>query len=475
MEKFFRNIIISFLAINSFLILKPAKYLNLQNENVYAASRVYLDNIYISDGYDINFSKKKYSYVLDVDKSLDEILLRARPEDENDTVKINGETLSKDEKNRKLIPLELGKNKIEIEVRDDKSAQTENYVLYIYRGGNDFNYLLDDVSIDSSEIGFKKDKNFYNIEIDDDVSKVLLKATPKDKNYKVIVNGTELDYPNIIRIRFSGIGKYDINIKVIDTETDRFKQYEFAMYVGIPISPDISNAINSVIKPDQWIMVNGRWRYNDSLGKPITNKWFFDSKYNSYFYLNDRGNMRTGWLCVDNKWYYTSPSGAMEYGWILDEDEWYYFGDDGTMKTGWIPYKNKWYFFDSVGAMQIGWIPYKGNWYIADNDGAMITGWITYNKNRYFLNNDGKMLVGWSKISGDWYYFNANGSMKSGEWLFSSGHWYYINYIGTMRTGWLYKDGKYYYFNEDGTMNTYTKTIDGYTYDFNSDGSVKFN
>ncbi|WP_242984728.1 cadherin-like beta sandwich domain-containing protein [Clostridium taeniosporum] len=475
MKKFFRNIIICFLVINLFSVLEPSEYLNFINKKVYASNKVYLDNIYLSDKYDIDFSKKKYSYVLDVDKSLEEIIVRARPEDHDDTVRINGEIISRDDKYREIVPLEMGKNKIEIEVRDDNSATTAMYTLYIYRGGNEYNYLLDDINIDSSNIGFKKDKNFYNIEIDDDTSKVILKAVTKDEKYKVIVNGTELDYPNLIRIRFSGIGKYEIKIKVIDKETNRFKEYNLDMYVGIPISPDVSNAINSVIKPNQWVIVNGRWRYNDSLGKPITDKWFYDINYGKYFYLNRRGNMRTGWFCVDSNWYCSASNGERQTGWILEDDEWYYLGYDGIMRTGWVLYKDKWYFLDSVGAMQIGWIPYKGNWYILNNNGEMVTGWITYNKNRYFLRNDGRMAVGWLKNQNDWYYFNADGSMKSGEWLFYSGNWYYINYIGTMRIGWLYKNNKYYYFNEDGTMNTTTKTIDGYTYNFNKDGSVNFN
>ncbi|WP_399547822.1 cadherin-like beta sandwich domain-containing protein [uncultured Clostridium sp.] len=475
LKKFFRNVIMSFLFIGIFSVFEPSKYLNLTNKKVYAASKVYLDNIYLSDKYDIDFSRKKYSYILDVDKSLEEIVVRARPEDYKDTVKINGEIITRDDKYRKLVPLEIGKNKIEIEVKDNNSATTAKYTLYIYRGGNECNYLLDDINIDSSNIGFKKYRNSYNIEIDDDTSKVVLKAITKDKNYKVIVNGTELDYPNLIRIRFSGIGKYEIKIKVIDPETNRFKEYDLDMYVGIPISPDVSNSINSVVKPNQWVMVNGRWRYNDSLGEPIKDKWFFDTKYNNYFYFNERGNMRTGWLYIDDEWYHTSIDGERQTGWLLEDNEWYYFDHDGTMKTGWIQYKDKWYFLDSIGAMQTGWICDRGNWYVLNSNGEMIIGWITYNNNRYFLKDNGQMAVGWFNNENEWYYFNANGSMKSGEWLFYRSNWYYINYIGTMRTEWLYKDDKYYYLNEDGTMNTATKTIDGYTYNFNKDGSVNFN
>ncbi len=481
MKNSFRNIIMSFLVINIFSLFGSLEYMDLVNKKVYAASKnyaeskVYLENIYLSDKCHIDFQKEKYSYVLDVDKSLEDILIKAKPEDYSYIVKVDGDVITRDDKYKKLVPLEIGKNKIEIEVSDKNNNKINEYYIYIYRGGDEFNYLLNDINIDSSSIGFQRENSSYNIDIDEDISKVLLKAIPKEKNYKVVVNGTELDYPNLIRIRFSGIGKYEIKINVIDTETNKSKEYKLGMYVGIPISPDVSNAINSVKKPNQWVMVNGRWRYNDLLGEPIKDKWFYDIKYDNYFYFNKKGNMKTGWICVDNEWYYSAANGERETSWFLEDNEWYYLGYDGKMRTGWVKYNDKWYFLNSFGVMERGWIRDEGNWYLLEESGEMKFGWITYNQNRYFADSNGKMHTGWLNYEKEWYYFNTNGSMKSGEWLFYKSNWYYINYIGTMRTGWLYKDNKYYYFNEDGTMNTTTKTIDGYTYNFNKNGSANFN
>ncbi|GAA0077085.1 hypothetical protein UT300005_14630 [Clostridium sp. CTA-5] len=474
MKKSLKNIVTSILIINAFNIFWPTDYLNLTDTTAYAASKVYLKSISLSDGYDINFSENKYSYILDVDKSLDEIIVRARPEDEDDKVKINGELLKRDDKYRKILNLKEGKNKIEIEVRDDNSANTSLYTLYIYRGGKDTIYLKD-INIDSSNIGFEKEKSSYNIEIDHDTSKVLLNAVTEDENYKVSVNGTELDEPNLIKIRFGEIGKYIIKVKVTDIETKRFKEYTLNMYVGIPISPDISNSINSVIKPNQWVIINGRWRYNDSLGECLNDTWFYDRYYDSYFHFNKRGNMQTGWITVDGKWYYLAIHGAMQTGWLLEDGDWYYLDGNGVMQTGWLYNNDKWYYLNEAGMMKKGWIQVDGNWYLLDNSGAMVTGWVIYDGKKYFLNPYGAMEEGWLQYKGYWYYLNSDGSMKSGEWMYNNGKWYYINYIGTMRTGWLSQNNKYYYLNEDGTMSTSITIIDGYTCNFNEDGSLNFN
>ncbi|SFC84860.1 cadherin-like beta sandwich domain-containing protein [Clostridium uliginosum] len=474
MNKSIKHILLGALVVGVFGVIEPAKYLSLTTTKTYAASRVYFKSVSLSDGCNINFSDDVYSYVLDVDKSLEEIIVRAKPEDSDDKVKINGEIVTEEDKYRKIVELKDGKNKIELEVRDDNSANTAIYTIYIYRGGKEALYLKD-MMIDGNNIGFEKTKPFYNIEVDEDTSRALLNPVTEDDNYTVSVNGTELDPDNsLIKIRFSGIGKYIINVNVKDKETKREKAYILNMYVGIPISPDVSNSVNSVIKPNQWIVVNGRWRYNDSIGECLNNIWFYDKMYDRFFHFNKRGNMQTGWISDKGNWYFLASHGAMQTGWILDDNKWYYLNSYGVMQTGWVESNNKWYFLDSDGAMKTGWILDKGSWYISDYTGEMQTGWIIYKGDRYFLNSDGTMKTGWLKNGDDWYFFNDYGGMKSGEWVLNNGNWYYINYNGTMRTGGLNEGDRYYYLNDDGTMNTSTKIIDGHTYNFNEDGSVIF-
>ncbi|AQR97812.1 cadherin-like beta sandwich domain-containing protein [Clostridium saccharoperbutylacetonicum] len=480
MGRIFRSVIIgAFFCGLSFI--SPSS-LDLVNTGVYASEKQpFLRNITLSDGPKFKFDQDVHSYIVDVDKDIDVISVKIKPDEAENTVKIDGEIVTKDDSYKKWINLKKGKNKVEIEVEDAKTEAVSKYTVFVYRGGKDAVYLKD-IRVDDETIGFDNSINFYNLELDEGTEMVELNAVTEDENYTVTVNKTELKASNITRLRLHEMGKYTLTITVTDKETGRVGTYTLNIYLGIPVTPDVQGAINAVLKPNQWLIVNGRWRYNDSKGDPLKSTWFYDNKYKRYFHFSGAGNMQTGWIKDNGKSYYLNKFGMMETGWVLFEDKWYYLGADGAMRTGWLQDEGKWYFLNEDGSMETGWIIKNGKWYCLNNDGAMETGWIPYKYKWYYLNSSGEMEIGWTKIDGEWYYFNYDGSMKSGEWFKYTGDWYYLNFVGNMRhriesianSGWLAQNGKYYYFNEDGTMNNQTKTIDGYTYDFNQDGSVKF-
>jgi len=472
MSKSIRKIIAAVFIIGVFAVIEP-NCLNLITTKAYAQEKPYLKDIYVSEGTKINFSENVYSYILDVDKDDEEMFIKAKPEDSSYKVKINGQEVTKDDKYKKNLTLDKGKNIAEIEVEDSKTKNTSTYTVYIYRGGKDTVYLKD-ININDNTIGFDKNINFYNIELDQGTDIVDLETIPEDGTYSITANGKKLEDTNSIKLKFKGIGKYTVNIEIQDEDTQRVGTYTLNIYLGIPVSPNISDSINAILKPNQWVIVNGRWRYNDSIGKCLKNTWFYDNKYKSYYYFNSRGNMLTGWMEDEDNYYYLNSKGEMQIGWLLYGDEWYFLENNGIMSTGWIEYNDKWYFLRRDGSMATGWIFNKYKWYYLNSSGVMKTGWLYYDKKWYYLNSYGAMETGWIKCDDEWYYLNFDGSMKSGEWIYSNGNWYYLNYVGNMRCGWLYKDDKYYYFNEDGTMRTSSKTIDGYTYEFNEDGSVNF-
>lgn len=471
MNRNIKHMITAVSIIGIFTTVEPVSYLNVVTTKAYADSKIYLKNITLSEGDDINFKDDQYSYIVDLSKDIEEITVRARPDEDNYKVKINGKYITKEDKYKETIELNYGKNKVEVKVEDDSNNEV-TYTLYIYRGGKEA-VFLQNIKIDDRDIGYSKRTAFYSIELDDDTDIIKLDLITEGEEYTVKVNEKTLSETNSIKIKFKGIGKYNINVTLIDNDTKREKKYTLDMYVGIPISPDVSGSINEVLKPNQWVIVNGRWRYNDSLGNSIKNVWFYDVNYKKYFHFNKRGNMETGWI-QDGNWYYLDEHGAMQTGWIYYDDNWYFLNSSGAMQIEWVKENGVWYYLGKDGEMSTGWIVYNDKWYYLDNTGAMKTSWILYKGDWYYLNPDGSMQTGWLDNKDEWYYFNPDGSMKSGEWVFSNGNWYYINYIGTMRCGWLYKDDKYYYFNPDGSMNTATKTIDGYTYKFNNDGSVNF-
>lgn len=462
-----------------------------------------LKSIYVNQGNDIEFSKDIYSYIVDVDKEEEEVFLRAKPENENYVVRINGEVADKEDKYKKNIKLNMGKNKIIVEVSNNEKFRSDDYyeslkyenkkndehkdetkanvndsevseyVVYIYRGGTSAVYLKN-LMIDNQNIGFTKGKNFYNLDIDEDSNLVEFQFSKFDDRDTIFVNTNELKNANTLKIKFKGIGKYTVTVDVIDYETKRKGSYTFNIYYGIEVTPNVSDSINSVLKPNQWVIVNGRWQYNDALGQSLKAQWYYDQKYKGYFYFNGRGNMKTGWIILKGNTYYLGNDGKMQTGWVKYENEWYYLDQNGVMRTHWIEDNGNWYYLNDDGSMKTGWFVNNGKWYYLNRDGQMKKGWMLDNKKWYYLSDNGDMKTGWLKYNDEWYYLNNDGSMKSGEWLKQNNKWYYISYSGIMRRGWLWKDEKFYYFNEDGTMRTEPLIIDNYLYEFNEDGSVYF-
>lgn len=483
MSKNIRNIIAAVFIIGVFSVVEPNCF-NLMTTKAYAEEKPHLRNIYLNEGNDIDFSEDVYSYIVDVDKDTEEAFIKAKPEDASDIVKINGQQVTKDDNYKQTLKLDKGKNKVEIEVENDSTKNTSVYTVYIYRGGKDAVYL-EDININGSTIGFDKSSTSYNVELDEGTDIVNLETVPGEGKYSITTNGKVLGENNSIKLKFNGIGKYTIHIELKDEDTQRVGTYALNIYLGIPVSPNVSDAINKVLKPSQWAIVNGRWRYNDVFGKALKDMWFYDNEYKGYFHFNSRGNMQIGWIEDCGNDYYLNSSGKMQTGWVFYENKWYFLDSNGVMRTGWIEDDNKWYYLRKDGSMATGWIVSKDKWYYLNSKGEMQTGWLYYRKQLYCLNSYGAMETGWINYNNEWYFLNSNGSMKSGEWLYSKGDWYYLTYAGNMKhnsitdklSGWLYteENKKYYYFNEDGTMRTTTKTIDGYTYNFNEDGSVNFN
>lgn len=506
MKKIIKGIFTIVLTICSIVGIESIILFNLACVNAYAQTKEdkpFLKSIYINKGEDIEFSKDIDNYIVDVDKEEEEIYLRAKPEDDNCIVRINGEVADKENKYKKNIKLNMGKNKIIIEVSSnekfadddyynslkneteeedeqenkrkskEEKAEISEYVVYVYRGGPSTVYLKN-LMIDQKNVGFVKNNNFYNLDIDEDNSIVEFQFSKFDDRDTILVNNNDLKNANTLKIKFNGIGKYTVTIDVVDYETKRKGTYIFNIYYGIEVTPNVSDSINAVLKPNQWVIVNGRWQFNDALGQPLRNQWYYDNKYKGYFYFNGRGNMKTGWVNIKGNTYYLGNDGMMQTGWIQYENEWYYLDRNGVMRTGWIKDNGSWYYLNDDGSMKTGWFVDNGKWYYLNKDGQMKTGWMLDNKKWYYLSQNGEMQTGWLKYNDEWYYLNNDGSMKSGEWLKQNNDWYYISYSGVMRRGWLWQDEKFYYFNEDGTMRTEPLVIDNYLYKFNEDGSVDF-
>lgn len=264
------------------------------------AEDVMLKSIYLSDG-NIDFTKKKTNYDVNVDEDVEEIIVRAKPDDDDDFVEINGDSVEEDDNYEKTVKLDKGNNIIKITVEGDDDETT--YTLNIYRG-----------KLDSSTI----------------------------------------------------------NSNTIESNSS-------------------SGILYSAGKYNTWQQVNGKWQYIDGIGQVSKNKWWFDSDSGNNYYLDENGFRKTGWLLNNNKWYYFDNDGVMQKDWKNINGTWYNFGKAGVMQKGWFQDSNRnWYYLGDDGAMRTGWIQVSnGNWYYMDGDGKML---YSTTVDGYTLDKNGVMM-----------------------------------------------------------------------------------
>ena len=226
----------------------------------------YLQDLYISNG-NISFSEKQYSYDVNVDENVQEILVRATPEGNDDLIEINGRSVEEADNYEKTISLNKGNNTIEVYVENDDDNET--YTLNVYRGKSSAS------TTSSTQTSTSSTSNTQNV--------------------------------------------------------------------------TVQNATN---KFNTWQSVNGKWEYIDGTGEALKNQWWFDKNTGKNYYLKEDGFRTTGWLYNNNNWYYFNENGEIQTGWIYLDGNWYYINKSWVMQTGWLQDSTGiWYYSDSTGKM----------------------------------------------------------------------------------------------------------------------------
>lgn len=325
---------------------------------------IYLDNIYLSDG-DIDFSRKKTSYDVKVKSDVDEVRIKAEPEDEDYEVRIDGSEVDDSDKWRKTVDLDKGKNEIKIKVEDDDGNE-RTYKLNIKRGyssSTSDKIYLDELMVGSTSLKLSEDVKEYNLKFSN--SKVQITAEPKDSDYTVSIDGNTVDddddYQDIVELEDDEVKT--IKVKV---ENDDDKEQVYTLNIGGSDTtasdyPSIggkssagttTNTSSRSIKANQWVYENGSRVYHDAIGNKLVNQWFYDKETASNYYLQSDGTIKTGWLMYNAKWYFLGSDGAMKTGWQYTGAKWYMFAGSGEMVTGWYrDFDGRWYFFRADGDM----------------------------------------------------------------------------------------------------------------------------
>lgn len=261
-------------------VKKPAATDSEEEEN---KDYAYLKNIYLSNG-SIDFSKRRMSYDVKVNEDVEEILIRATAEDEDDLVEINGYSINKEDDYERTIGLDKGNNTIKIYVENDEDDET--YTLNVYRGK--------------------------------------------------ITSTTQTDTSTT-----SGIQTFNIqnNTGEFNSWQRVNEKWEYIDGTGSPLKNkwwfDKNTGKNYYLNEEGyratgWLYNNNNWYYFNDNGEMQVG-WICLDK--NWYYLNKSGAMKMGWLeDSSGNWYYLDNSGAMKTGWIEDTaGKWYYLDSTGKM------------------------------------------------------------------------------------------------------------------------------------------------
>ena len=225
-----------------------------------------LDKLYISNG-NIEFSKNQYSYDVNVGEDVKEVIVRATPENDKDTVEINGESAQETENYEKTVSLNEGSNKIEVYVENDDDHGT--YVLNVFRGNASAS------STSSTQTSTSSTQNTQSLTVQSGISK------------------------------YNSWQQVDGKLKYIDGTGEVLKSKWWF---------DKDTGKNYYLKEDGsratgWLHDNSNWYYFSENGEMKTGWISLDG---SWYYLNKSGVMHTGWLQDSTgKWYYLDGSGKM--------------------------------------------------------------------------------------------------------------------------------------------------------------------
>lgn len=220
---------------------------------------IYLSDITLSDG-EIEFSKETKSYTVNVDNTVDKIEIKAKPEDSDYTVKVDGETVYEDDKYEKTIELNKGNNNIEIYIKDGTKENT--YELNIIRGK--------ETKDDSNE-------NTSNIDPTN------VSTSIKTSQWVQVNNKWQYN---------DATGKSLLNTWFYDKNFNKnyYLQSDGTMATG-------------------WLAKDSHWYYFDSTGA-MQRGW--EEINSNWYYFDLSGIMQTGWIKDSSgKYYYLKEDGSM--------------------------------------------------------------------------------------------------------------------------------------------------------------------
>lgn len=326
-----------------------------------------------SDGNN-GFSSTEYDYTATVDKGATTAKITATATDSNvksivATVKDTNESDDLTSGEESEIALDTdGKTTVNIVVTAQDGITTRTYTLIIQNNTKNSNADLENVILNTGDYNFDPSESTTTVRVSQDTTNITVTPVPADSNATVTVNGDEAaDGPITVNLR--GSQKTEIEIVVTSEDGTETKTYTLEVYRTDSTSWQGSGDDSSyddqyydeyydcwvdTTKYDEWGTVNGNPVYFDKNHRQVKDAWITTG--GKYYYLNSSGYRSSGWK-VDSttgQSYYLDPTtGEMKLGWINLNNTWYYLGLNGVMHKGWLYLNGKWYYFTPNGQMVV--------------------------------------------------------------------------------------------------------------------------
>ena len=208
------------------------------------------------------------------------------------------------------------------------------------------------------------------VHVSQNTTSINVTPVPEDSNATVTVNGTEYT-GSPITVDLKGAQETDIDIVVTSEDGTESKTYTLQVYRTDSTNwNDSSDNSEDSTEDDQyydkynqcWVDTNKYEEWGTVSSKPV------------YFDKNNR-QVKDAWVSTGQKLYYLDSSGYRSSGWKVDDADgktYYLDPTTGEMRTGWINLNNSWYYLGLNGVMHKGWLALNGKWYYFTPNGQMV-------------------------------------------------------------------------------------------------------
>lgn len=232
---------------------------------------IYLERLSIG-GQMINLSDSITKYTCNVASNIDEVTIRATPENDNYDVTIDGEDVDFDDNYKRIVDLDKGENNIKVDI--EHNGKERVYTLIINRG--EVTQNNDSTNTDTST------------------------GTDSDTHSNFKANQW---------VQVNGLWQYN------DASGKAVKNSWMQNYY-LKVDGNMAT---------EWLNLGGNWYYLGSDGAMKTGWQYVNGKW---YYLDSQGKMQIGWVKnINGKYYYLNSDGSMAYSTKIGS---YKLGIDGA-------------------------------------------------------------------------------------------------------------------------------------------------